>query len=393
MKPVTTFALSLFLGTVSASAMTFTETVDSITVNNPDVIKARLEAAVAHADIKNAGALSDPELGGEYMWMPNGVDNRWNVGVEWGFEWFGVYGARRREASAQADAFTVLAEATELERRQAVVAALTTWQLQQRRLALIESMAAANAEMLTLSDQRLKEGNISRLDANKIRIEVGRFAVRIEDERQSLIEAAQNLCQLAGGREVGPWLASMSDDFLSDLPLPSLETVIANARRLPAVRAAVAQTEAARRAVSTAKAELGPGITVGYKHLFEDGMHFNGVSLGVTLPIFSNRGKVEAARLRQLQAEFAASAAEREEEATARALWQRAESLRVRLEPLREVFTTSDNFALLKQQYDAGQISLHEYQEDKLYFLEAELEYLDLQARYRTALADLLLYR
>ncbi len=392
MKLTIATAIALGLGAASANAMTFNATVDSIIAHNPEVIKSRIEARTALADIKNAGALSDPELGGEYMWMPKGVDNRWNVGIEWGFEWFGVYGARKNEARAQADAFSVLAEATEVTQRQAVISALTNYRLQLRKLELIEKMAAANVDMLELTRQQEKGGQISRIDANKLAIEVGRFAVRIEDERQSLIEATQALSLLAGGMDVSEWLSQLVGDFILATPLPDLETVLQNARKLPAVRAAVAQTEAARRGVGVAKAEGGPGLTFGYKHLFEDGMHFNGVSVGVTLPIFSNRGKVEAAKMRQLQAEFEASATERQEEATALALWQRADALRSQLEPLRQVFDMTDNYDLLKQQYEQGQISLHEYQGDKLYFLEAELEYLDLQARYATALADLTIY-
>ena len=392
MKLTIALAIAMGLGGISASAMSFSATVDSITAHNPEVIKARLEAAAARADIKNAGALSDPEIGGEYMWMPKDVDNRWNVGIEWGFEWFGVYGARKNEARAQADAFTILAEATELSQRQAIISALTNWQLQVQKLRLIEKMADANRSLLELTQTQEKGGQISKLDANKVAIEVARYAVKIEDERQNLIEAGQTLSQLAGGLPILEWLKDLDDDAVFDEQLPSLETVVANAGKLPAVRAAVAGTESARRAVKVASAEGGPGLTFGYKHLFEDGMHFNGVSLGITLPIFSNRGKVEAAKARQLQAEFEAAAAERQEEATARALWQRAEALRNRIEPLRPVFDMTDNYALLKQQYENGEISLHEYQGDRLYFYDAEMEYLELQARYRNALADLAIY-
>lgn len=393
MKSATALAIAICLGTVSSSAISFNQAIDSITASNPEVIKARLEAATARADIKTASALPDPELGGEYMWMPKGVDNRWNVGIEWGFEWFGVYGARKNEAKANADAFSLLAEATETQQRQAIVAALTEWQLQRQKLVLLESMAKANIAMLETARQQEKGGQMSTIDVNKLAIETGRFAVRIEDERLVLMEASRNLFQLAGGRDISPLLEQIEFDLFKENSLPPLEEVVANAKRLPAVWAAIAQAEAARRAVGVAKAEFGPGITLGYKHLFEDGMHFNGISVGITLPFFSTRGKREAANARRIQAEFEASAAEREAEMTARALWERAESLRNRLAPLKEVFDMTDNYTLLRQQYEGGQISLHEYQGDKLYFLEAELEYLDLQARYRAALADLSLYR
>lgn len=392
MRTATTIAIALLAGTFTASPITFLQAVDSITANNPEIIKSRMECDLARAEIKSAGALSDPELVGEYMWLPKGVDNRWNVGFEWGFDWFEVYGARRREAKAQADAFEVLAESTELSQRQVTIEALINWQLQNQRLALLEKMAAANGEMLKLSQSRVKQGQISQLDANKIAIEVGRFSIRIEDERQAMIESVRILSQLAGGKDVYKWLNDLNDDFIADKPLPDLKTILLNAKRLPAVRAALAQTEAARRAVATARAERGPGLTFGYKHLFEDGMHFNGVSLGITIPAFSNRGKVEAAKLKQVQAEFEFAATKRQEEIAAIALWQQAEKLRKCLEPLRQVFTTTDNFKLLTQRYQAGEISLHEYQEDKLYFMEAQLEYLDLQARYRKALNDLIFY-
>ncbi len=393
MKAYAALTVLLALGSIPANGMSFYTTLDSITALNPDVVKARLEAGVARADINTLSALPDPELVGEYMWMPKDVDNRWNVGVEWGFEWFGVYNARKNEARAQADAFSSLALATEAQQRQEIANALTEYQLQKQKLGLLEKMAHENMILIETVGLQAQGGQISTLEANKLTIEAGRFAVRLEDERLALQDIAQKLTLLAGGKDVSQWLDSLDESFTTPASLPSEEEVVANAAHIPAVREAVARTEVARRGVGVARAESGPGITVGYKHLFEDGMHFNGVSLGVTLPFFSSRGKREAANARLLQAEFEAAAARNLAEATARALWHKAESLRKRLEPLRPVFDTTDNLTLLKQQYEGGQISLTDYQTERIYFMEAELEYLDLQARYRTALTDLYLYR
>lgn len=53
------------------------------------------------AELKASSNLPDPEVGGEYLVMPEDVDNRWTVELSWALEWPGIYGAKSREAKSK----------------------------------------------------------------------------------------------------------------------------------------------------------------------------------------------------------------------------------------------------------------------------------------------------
>ncbi|MDE7141660.1 MAG: TolC family protein, partial [Muribaculaceae bacterium] len=54
---------------------------------------------------------------------------------------------------------------------------------------------------------------------------------------------------------------------------------------------------------SVAKAGRYPSFSVGYRHAFEEGTHFDGFSVGIGLPLYSRRHSSEASDARSLMAE------------------------------------------------------------------------------------------
>lgn len=388
MKFMTAFVAALSLTASTAGATTFTAIVDSIALRNPEVINARLQTRISAAEIRTSAALPDPELEGEYMWMPADVDNRWSVGISWGLEWPGVYGARKRAAQSRTDAFEQLAAATEAEQRVNIATTLVAWQTQRRKLGTLETMAAANAGIVEDAAKREKGGQLSAIERNKLMIEAARFAMRIEEERATLAALTSQLSDMAGGADMTAMLSQLEDEKC-DLQLPSLDEVLENAGSLPAVRSRMASVEAARRDLKTAANEAAPGISVGYKHLFEDGMHFNGVTLGVSLPVFSARGKKALANANLIQAEFEEATARNQALNAAALLHRQASDLQRQVNMLAPAFDNTDNFRLLSELYEGGQLSYADYQSEMLYFYDALIDYLDLTSRYHTALIAL----
>ena len=135
-----------------------------------------------------------------------------------------------------------------------------------------------------------------------------------------------------------------------------------------------------------------PGFSIGYTHNYEEGMHFNGITVGVTIPVFSQRHKVQAAKDRALAYETANMAYRVNRTSKVAAAYSRVNSLNEDISLLGPIFETTDNMTILKKSLDGGQISILSYIEGMNYFLLARQDYLDLQYRYNIAVAELTRY-
>lgn len=147
--------------------------------------------------------------------------------------------------------------------------------------------------------------------------------------------------------------------------------------------------EAARLAGKAERAAGLPGFNIGYAHAFEEGNHFDGVSLGVSIPLFSGRGSKKRADAATAAARLDKEAVDGRLETEVRTAYESAAAAYRKIAPMREAVENSDNAALLKKALAGGQINLITYIQETNYFLEARAELLDLEYRYAKALATL----
>lgn len=96
------------------------------------------------------------------------------------------------------------------------------------------------------------------------------------------------LTTLNGGYNAKVLLESIDRNVIAE-PLMPLDSYIDGAKSNPDFLKALADFEAAKQNVKVANAENLPSLSIGYAHEFEDGMHFNGANLGVSIPLFSAR--------------------------------------------------------------------------------------------------------
>ena len=154
------------------------------------------------------------------------------------------------------------------------------------------------------------------------------------------------------------------------------------------LRQAEAGSEAARKLVTVNKHGWLPKLEVGYGREGGKGEMLNGFIVGVSVPLFNNRGKVKAARARQLSAELEQEQAAQQLEADVQSLFNEAVSLRQSIQAYDTDLMTRTLDAL-KQAVESGQLSVIDY------FTEAETVYAnqerlaDLENRFQKAVARL----
>lgn len=120
---------------------------------------------------------------------------------------------------------------------------------------------------------------------------------------------------------------------------------------------------------------------MGYAHEFEEGAHFNGASLGVSVPLFSSRHKVKAAEAAKAAAEFAMIVEADRTEAQVTALYNEVAALDEALKDPDEIFSATDYTSLLLKAYKGGELSITDYLRDLSWFYEAHMEYLELRCQ------------
>lgn len=337
--------------------------------------------------LKTSSNLPDPEIGGEYLVAPADESNRWAAELSWGLEWPGVYGARGKEADMK---MTAARAALNHERAQQLleIKTLLIDYIQCRlKLDLLEELNRNNDTIYRLAENAAKGGELTVLDLNKVRLEYANIRgakAALTDEENEIISQLSRL----HGNDCTSIIESLDCEF-PEIDLPSVEALEAMKSDSPAVRAAKAEAEVAKTARKVAKMEALPSLSVGYKHAFEEGIHFNGAILGVSIPIFSSKGKQKAAKADIFQADYKAEVAAQEVDTEVKQTWKRLRQIDEQIKEIAPVMDNSDYNSTLLKAYQGGVITLIEYLTDRNYFTNAAIELVSLRHAAALALAKL----
>ncbi|MDE7160697.1 MAG: TolC family protein [Muribaculaceae bacterium] len=373
-------------GPVPDSLLTPSSMATSIVTGAPLSDAMLIGAEAAGYALMPEANLPDPRMEGEVLGGPAGVKPRWNAGISWELDWPGVYSARRRLAADEARALQYDAYADILSRSADVRALIIGAIHDMAAIRTLREIEADNDSMMLHLRKGVEHGQMTRLDISKLSIEQARVRSRISDLHMKLDETIATLNGEYDARLDSVTLVAMHYDSPEIAPL---EIYMENLRASMSFVALRAGTQAARSAMTVARRENLPGIGVGYVHAFEDGTHFNGGSLSVSIPIFSSKGKTKAA-------EAALFAAEADEDvrtqAALRTLDERyslAAELKKRAEALAPALLDVSQYELLHKAWLGGEWSLLRYLQERAYFLEARLDYLAIERDLQLAISEL----
>lgn len=382
---IAALAASAFALAANAESMNRDEAVAQIIENNLRLKALAKEHQADATELKVAGRLNtQPEVEFEHMWGPES-NRKWNIGVTQGFDWPGVYKRRAREADARIGAFEYLYKA---EQRQVTLEARLT----------IDNATYVNKQ-LTLTDHiisnvnKVKEkvstayqhGQVTLLDIKKIDFELYSLNAKRAELQQQLDALKSQLSTLNGGDSLNVDLnAYMPQSLLSADEYSSLAV-----KNNPSVKAAMQNAEAARLASRTAAAERLPGFSLGYRHAYEENTHFNGFSVGISLPVFTNKAASKAADIRAIALSFEASETATAQKARINATYTDAARRGQSLREMSKVVLENNYPDLLLMAYNGGQINVITYLQELSFFESAQSEYLAAEYAYITDLTTL----
>lgn len=329
------------------------------------------------ADLRTASNLPDPELGGEYLVMPSDVDNRWAAEISWGLEWPGVYHAKSKEARSKMTAADKAVYAQRIDKLSEIKGLLLDYILCRQKCVLLKELDKNNKEIYELSEAKTHNREMQILDLNKVKIEYSNIKSALAALYLEESEIIGGLSEIYGKncREI---LEKMECKF-PEIYLPSDVDLSLLKENAPSYQSALAEAETARQGKKVLKMEALPSLSIGYKHQYEDGMHFNGAMLGISIPIFSSRGKQKAANAQILEADYNVESTYFSIETEVNSLINRLTLLKNQVDEISPLVENIDYNNILLKAYEEGLLSLLDYITERNYFTNAAVEFFSLR--------------
>lgn len=378
-RAITTLLIGVSL-TISIAAQNerFNYCVDFITSNNETLKADSINTQSQILSLQQKNNLTDPELDLSHQWGQRGIGNKWSVGVSQSFEWPGVYSARKKQINAEVEALIQNLSAQENELRMNIRNALIEYIYTRKLIALYNDQLARIDSLIIIYNRGAELGEISKLDVNKLKIERIAASRQLNEAQNTLTGHQQTITNLNGGKDCSNELATLSD--FPNVEPGNVNDYIQTAQiHDPSIQALTMQSEAIRHESNVVRQSYIPSFSVGYSHDYELGDHFNGVSIGLTLPIFSNRKKKSEIASRRTFIETTQEIVQSEIHNEIKTLYRQVVNLDTEINQYRAVIEDKDNIRLLNMALDAGQITLIDYLQQVNYFQQAQADYIGIE--------------
>ncbi|MDR1226442.1 MAG: TolC family protein [Prevotellaceae bacterium] len=331
--------------------------------------------------------LANPEVEFHYLWgNPNLIDNRTDISFKQSFDFPTAYGHRGKIAGLQ-NANAELAFKAErinvlLSTKRACINLVYY-----NALAGEYAVRLQNAERIAATYKaRLDKGDANILENNKLQlslITVQTEAARIESERSALLT---QLKSLNGDKDI-----AFPDNVYPASVFPAnFDDWYATAEtKSPTLQYVSGQIEIGNQQVKLNRALGLPKFSAGYMSEKLVGEHFQGVTVGVSVPLWENKNRIKEAKAQVRAAESALEDSKVQFYNRLQSLHLKALAMQQSVQKVRQSLSAYSNEPLLKKALDAGEISLLSYLLEIEYYYDAINKMLEAERDYELAAAEL----
>lgn len=377
MKRIIFFTLLSFFCFFSTFAQTSVEDILRLVDQNNTALKAaadKTEAAKQEAMMETS--LDDPEIGFDYLWgKPGMIGKRKDVNVNQTFDLATVFGYRKRLANSQKELLELELQQKRVETRLETMDLLVQITYYNQALAIYDERLQQEKQLADSYEKRLAAGDANKLEANRARLslaDVEADAAKFHTERDILMLQLQTLC---GGVDV----SYNGTDYLAlniapEVSLKALQEAQNNQQQL------VAEHE-----LKTTKAQSMPSLSAGYMAELTDDEKWNGVTIGLSIPLWNNRHNLKRARLQVESARSEAADAAYQLEQAAAAQRLRTERYHDIAQKMQQKLANASSTALLRKALDEGEISLVEYTIENSDLFDLRIKALEAERDYQEA--------
>lgn len=330
---------------------------------------------------------SNPEVEFGYLWgSPSAIGNRKDIKVSQTFDFPTVYAQRNRLSNTKNKSVEYQYKS---QRMDLLLSAKNVCieLIYYNALGKLYERQLENAKKIAEAYEAKKNnGDANQLEYNKIVLNYTNMdneVKRINFERERLLS---ELARLNGGNPV-PF------DFVAyeNSVLPSdFESWYASAEaKNPALQYLKTQVEVGTRQIKLTRSLSLPKLSVGYMGEFVPGQEFQGVTVGISIPLWENKNKIKQAKVAARASERMAEDAKMQFYSRLKNLYKRASGLQDNVYRYKSVLKENDNAELLFKAYNSGEISLLDYLLEVEYYFTSYDKQLQIERDFEQALAEL----
>ncbi len=260
-----------------------------------------------------------------------------------------------------------------------------------RERSLLEVRRHNAEELQRLYSRRLEAGDAGRIETNKIALELLNVRSEVRMNEAARTDKIQELKMLCGGAEV-----EFTDTVYPEVSIPASLTeleqeVLSSDSRLCALRS---EQSVAKKRIAVSRAEGLPSFELGYRmNPSSGGERYNGFIVGISIPLFSNRGKVRGAKAQSLYADLQTESMQTIVESELMQLYSRAAMLKTSVDEYTKVLAEQTDMSLLGKAIQSGQISMIEYFAGVTTIYQSMQNCMQLENEYQKTLARLYKHR
>lgn len=386
MKKYTTITLLILLGTLTLKAQSSISNVLQEIETNNKTLQANKHLTNAQKLEANTGKyLANPTVELNYLWGDrNTPGTQYELTAVQSLDFPTTYAHKSKIAGLKTSGYEYQAATT---RQQILLTAKQTCleiiYLRKQRGLLDERLKNAQ-HLARFYQERLDKGDANQLEINKIELEL----INVESDSRlnnaALKANLERLQNLNGGTAIN----FKDTDYVLSTKLLPLEQLQENYLAAdPALKNLQSNYSVAEREIKLGKALSLPKFDLGYKRDAGAEDAFNGVVVGISIPLFENKNMVKKAKA---QAAYASSIIEDNTQtlrSNLQQLHEQAQALNTSREQYSRILSTQRNSDLLSKALEAGQISMIDYFVEISILYESQKNYLTVEKEYFDTLA------
>ena len=335
---------------------------------------------------RSEALLADPEVEFNYLWGAAGIGNRHDLRVTQSFDLATLSGRRSGKAAGMDELSALKYKARRLEVLQEARRLCVDLVYYHQLLEELRDHLERSNMLVDSYERRMASGDATILDLNKAKLHQASIQGRFSQADNERLAALARLTALNGGKAPSFIPEGYDADFLP----ADFETWFAEASEQNPVLAYVRkELEVEQQQLSIDRLSTMPELTVGYMSEIHTEEQFRGVTVGVSIPLWSGANRVKRSRAGVAAAQSRQDAAEQAFYRQLRDLYRQAAAMKANAETLRSSLTDTDYRDFLLSALTRGEISMIDYLVENDLYYEALEQTLDAEREYRQALAEL----
>ncbi|MGC3977825.1 MAG: TolC family protein [Paludibacteraceae bacterium] len=233
---------------------------------------------------------------------------------------------------------------------------------------------------------RLEKGDVNRLAHNKVQLNLATVEGeinRVDVERNALLS---QLKRLNGSLDI---VFDIYQYEHIDLPVNFDEWFTQAIQKNPVLEYARQEIETSKQQLALNKAAGLPTFSAGYMSEKAVGQQYQGLTVGVSIPLWENKNRIKQAKASITAAELRDKDSRQQFYNRLRILYERTLGLKVTAEKYSQALSAVSNTDLLKKALDAGEISLLDYLLEIGLYYNTVNQALEADRDYQKAFAEL----